>query len=242
MSQLLYEGKGKKVFKIDKDTVRMEFKDSLTAYNARKRGSFKNKGHINRETASLIFRYLNSFKIKNHWIKDEETHSMVVQKINMIPLEVVVRNRLAGSTAKKFLRKEGEKLQNPLFELYYKDDSIEDPFISSEQAFFLGIFSSSKEEIEIKEKAFKINQLLLDLFSQAHMDLIDFKIEFGRNSEQELILGDEISADSCRIWEKETNKRLDKDRFRLDLGEVEESYKIILKKLSESIKLNSMRP
>jgi len=167
---------------------------------------------------------------------------MIVEKINMIPVEVVIRNWLAGSTAKKFQKKEGEALKTPLFELYYKDDSLDDPFISSEQAYFLEIFSSPKEESEIKEQAFKINHLLKELFSNAGMLLIDFKIEFGRNQKGDLILGDEISADSCRIWEKKTGKKLDKDRFRLDLGEIEEGYRIILKNLSQSIKLKPMRP
>lgn len=230
---LIYEGKCKKIFKIQSDTekVWMEFKDNLTAYNNKKKSSFKGKGNLNRDTSSLIFQYLT---VPNHWIKDQGEDGMIVQSLSMIPLEVVVRNRLAGSTAKKFQKKEGVELPFPLFELYYKKESLEDPFISSEQAVVLG-WSSEEELDQIKEAALKVNQELCSLFSKCHLELIDFKLEFGRTSKGELLLGDEISADSCRIW-TEGGKRLDKDRFRLDLGQIKEGYQEIYGTLKSVIK------
>ncbi len=227
-SDLVYEGKCKKVFKIEgnSDKVWVEFKDSLTAFNNQKKSSFAGKGRLNRSTSSLLFQYLS---VPNHWVKDEGGDAMIAQSLSMIPLEVVMRNRLAGSTAEKFQKKEGQTLPFPLFELYYKEEPLGDPFISSEQAAALRL--SSLEEIEeIKLLALKVNNELLSLFSKCGLDLIDFKLEFGRNSKGELLLGDEISADSCRIWTSD-GKRLDKDRFRLDLGSVKEGYQEIYKRL-----------
>ena len=230
-SDLIYEGKCKKIFKVQESTdkVWMEFKDNLTAYNNKKKSSFEGKGRLNRDTSSLIFQYLS---VPNHWVKDQGENGMITQSLSMIPLEVVVRNRLAGSTAKKFQKQDGESLSSPLFELYYKEESLGDPFISSEQAMVLG-WSSVEEINEMKTVALKVNQELCSLFSKVHLELIDFKLEFGRTSKGELLLGDEISADSCRIWTKE-GKRLDKDRFRLDLGNVEEGYQEIYAKLTQS--------
>ena len=227
-SDLIYEGKCKKIFKIhgDADKVWMEFKDNLTAYNNQKKSSFKGKGRLNRDTSSLLFRYLS---VPNHWVEDQGESAMMTQRLSMIPLEVVVRNRLAGSTAKKFQKKDGDDLPCPLFELYYKEESLGDPFISSEQSSALG-FSSLEEIEKMKALALKVNQELCSLFSKCGLELIDFKLEFGRNSKKELLLGDEISADSCRLWTLE-GARLDKDRFRLDLGGVKEGYQEIYKKL-----------
>ena len=241
-SHLIYEGKCKKVFKVKdrEDLVWLEFKDNLTAYNGKKKSSFKGKGKFNRNTSSLIFRYLQSKGIQNHWVSDEGEIGMTALKIKMIPLEVVVRNRLAGSTAKKFNKPDGEKLKDPLFEFYYKNEELGDPFISMEQAAMLGVFSNGgggqSEAEEIKNKALKINKELAELFSQVNIDLIDFKIEFGRDFKGRLILGDEISADSCRLWRAGTKERLDKDRFRLDLGHVEEGYQEVYESLSKAVK------
>lgn len=231
-SELIYEGKCKKVFKIrdSADKVWMEFKDNLTAYNNQKKSSFAGKGRINRDTSSLLFQYLS---ISNHWIKDQGESAMITQSLSMIPLEVVVRNRLAGSTAKKFQKEDGAFLPFPLFEIYYKEESLEDPFISSEQAEVLG-WSSLKEIGEMKSLALQVNQELTALFSKCCLELVDFKLEFGRTSKGELMLGDEISADSCRLWTLE-GKRLDKDRFRLDLGHVKEGYQEIYKKLQSAL-------
>lgn len=231
-SDLIYEGKCKKIFKIKSavDKVWMEFKDNLTAYNNQKKSSFEGKGRINRDTSSLLFQYLS---IPNHWIKDQGESAMITQCLSMIPLEVVVRNRLAGSTAQKFRKKDGADLPFPLFEFYYKEESLGDPFISSEQALAMG-FSSLGEIEEIKSLALKANQELCSLFSKCSLDLIDFKLEFGRNSKKELLLGDEISADSFRLWTLD-GTRLDKDRFRLDLGGVKEGYQEIYQKLQSAL-------
>jgi len=230
-SDLIYEGKCKKIFKIrnDSDKVWMEFKDNLTAYNNKKKSVLEGKGQLNRNTSSLLFQYLS---VPNHWVVNQGERGMVTRFLSMIPLEVVVRNRLAGSTAKKFQKKDGEPLSSPLFELYYKKESLGDPFISSEQAVVSG-WSSSEEIDEIKAMALKVNQELCSLFSRAHLELIDFKLEFGRTPEGELLLGDEISADSCRIW-TQNGKRLDKDRFRLDLGNVKEGYQEIYDRLKSA--------
>ena len=229
---LLHEGKCKKVFKVENssDKVLIEFKDNLTAYNGKKKSQFKGKGALNRDTSSLIFQHLKN--IPHHWIENYDKTSIIAQSLKMIPLEVVVRNIFAGSTAKKFQKKEGEKLKTPLFEIYYKNESLDDPFISSEQAEALNI--SSLEDIHrMKELSLKINQQLCALFYKAGITLVDFKVEFGKNRKDQLVLGDEISADSCRLWQGE--KRLDKDRFRLDLGEVEGGYRTIYQNLYQNL-------
>ena len=185
-SDLIYEGKCKKIFKVEgvSDKVWMEFKDNLTAYNNNKKSSFEGKGQLNRDTSSLIFQYLS---VPNHWVKDQGENGMITQSLSMIPLEVVVRNRLAGSTAKKFQKQDGEPLSFPLFELYYKEESLGDPFISSEQALVLG-WSSSEEIDEIKTMALKVNQELCSLFSKVSLELIDFKLEFGRTPKGEFVV------------------------------------------------------
>ena len=233
-SDLIHEGKCKKVFEIKDHAHRVwvEFKDALTAFNGKKKSSFKGKGRLNRDTSGLIFQYLKSQGIDTHWISNKEENAMIAEKMNMIALEVVVRNRLAGSTAKKFQKEDGAQLDHPLFELYYKEEKLEDPFISIEQALMLGVLESEKEGQAIKTQALKINEKLVSLFSKAGIDLIDFKLEFGKTLDGRLLVGDEISADSCRLWKKGTKERMDKDRFRLDLGGVEESYQEIFQKLS----------
>lgn len=235
-SEFLYEGKCKKIFSVkdNENQVLIEFKDVLTAYNAEKVSSFEGKGCLNRDTTSLIFRYLNQKGFKTHWVQDEGEKAILALKIQMIPLEVVVRNRLAGSTAKKFQIKEGQKLKQPLFELYYKDESLKDPFISTEQALILNTGVNLEEIEQIKQEALKINKELVVWMQKSELDLIDFKIEFGKTKEGQIILGDEISADSCRIWDLKTEERLDKDRFRLDLGKVKEGYQKIYSQLKSN--------
>ena len=237
-SHLLYEGKCKKVFHVKNSSheVWIEFKDVLTAFNGEKKSSFEGKGPLNRDTSSLIFKYLNLKGVSNHWIGNEGERVMIAQKINMIPLEVVVRNRLAGSTARKFQKPDGEKIKKPLFELYYKDESLGDPFISEDQALMLGALSSLQDGLEIKNIALRVNKELVSLFSSVGMDLIDFKLEFGKTPQGGLLLGDEISADSCRIWKKGTVERLDKDRFRLDLDHVKKGYQTIYRNLQQKVR------
>jgi phosphoribosylaminoimidazole-succinocarboxamide synthase len=234
---LLYEGKAKKIYAIPGNLhdVLVEYKNSLTAFNALKKGEFEGKGEINREITSLIFRHLKKNGVPSHWVKDVSPTEMVVEKVNIIPLEVVVRNILAGSTAKKLGIDEGKKLQKPLVEFYYKNDALADPFLSDDQVLMLEI-CTEQEIKELKSKALKINELMKDVFRQGGIELIDFKIEFGKNRNGEILLADEISPDSCRLWDLKTQEKLDKDRFRRDLGNIKESYQDVLKRLKEVIR------
>jgi phosphoribosylaminoimidazole-succinocarboxamide synthase len=235
-SELLYEGKAKKIFSIpgEANRVRVEYKNSLTAFNALKKGEFEQKGEINREITSLIFRYLQKNGIASHWIEDLGANEMIVQKVNIIPLEVVVRNILAGSTAKKLGIEEGKKLQKPLVEFYFKNDALADPFVSDDQILMLEL-ASEQEIKELKSKALKINELMKELFHKAGMELVDFKIEFGKDMKNQILLADEISPDCCRLWDLKTREKMDKDRFRRDLGNIKESYLEVLKRLKEVI-------
>ncbi|MGZ5278987.1 MAG: phosphoribosylaminoimidazolesuccinocarboxamide synthase [Pseudobdellovibrionaceae bacterium] len=235
-SELLYEGKAKKIYSIpgEPNKVRVEYKNSLTAFNALKKGEFEQKGEINREITSLIFQYLKKNGVASHWVSDLGPVEMIVQKVNIIPLEVVVRNILAGSTAKKLGIEEGKKLHKPLVEFYYKDDALADPFLSDDQALMLEL-ATEQELKELKSKALRINELMKDLFRQAGIELVDFKIEFGKDLKNEILLADEISPDCCRLWDLKTHEKLDKDRFRRDLGQIKESYQEVLKRLKEVI-------
>lgn len=235
---LLYEGKAKKVFAVpgSPDLVWLEYKDSLTAFNAQKKGSFAGKGKLNRNIASSIFKFLKNKDIESHWIEDVGETEMVCRKLEMIPLEVVVRNRIAGSLAKKFGLEEGRELERPLLELYYKNDTLNDPFLSDEQALTLRFVDSQSTLDECKAQALKINVALREMFAAADIDVIDFKIEFGRVGDSgQILLADEISPDSCRLWDRKTGEKLDKDRFRRDLGKVEESYQEVWERLQNGI-------
>ena len=231
---LLYEGKGKKVYQAldQEDRVILFFKDDLTADQGRKKGSFKGKGEICKSISSLIFKYLKKEGISNHWIEDLSSREMLCLKTEILPLEAVIRNRLAGSTARRLGFKEGHPIQEPLLEFYYKKDELDDPFISAEQIEALSLIKDSSLLKEIRPMAFLINQKLKSLFLSAGLELIDFKMEFGLFKNQ-LILADDISPDSCRIWDSRTAYCLDKDRFRRGLGAVEEAYKTVEKKLYE---------
>jgi phosphoribosylaminoimidazole-succinocarboxamide synthase len=230
---LLYEGKAKKIFAIPgrADAVFVEYKDSLTAFNAQKKGSFAGKGAVNRDITSLIYKYLGKNGVAHHIIEDVGDHSMVCEKLEIIPLEVVVRNRLAGSTAKKFNLEEGTPLSGPLIEFYYKDDALGDPFISDDQALMLKAAKDLNELGELRAIAAAVNKNLKVLFAEIGIELIDFKIEIGRDAKGGLKLADEITPDCCRLWDLKTGEKMDKDRFRRDLGKVEESYQEVWQRL-----------
>lgn len=232
MSQkMIYEGKAKRIFETSvADQLRMEFKDSLTAFNAQKKGEFLGKGMLNCAISTYIFKLLSKHNISNHWLQTIEQNQMIVVKTQIIPLEVVVRNVLAGSLAKKLNKPEGLELSKPLVELYYKDDILADPFVSDEQAFEFGWVKPNQLQT-MKEVALKINQILSEQLLQAGLRLIDFKIEFGIDSKNEILLADEISPDCMRLWDVKTSEKFDKDRFRRDLGQVEEAYQSVLKRL-----------
>jgi phosphoribosylaminoimidazole-succinocarboxamide synthase len=234
--ELLYEGKAKRVYSVQNEThfVWLEYKNSLTAFNALKKGEFQGKGQLNRNIASILFRELKKKEINSHWVSDIGDHDMVCKKLEMVPLEVVVRNVVAGSLAKKFGIEEGTPLREPLVELYYKHDALQDPFISDDQALLLKFIESQAALEVLKTQALKINQVLKDVFKKIDIDLVDFKIEFGREKNGNFILADEISPDSCRLWDTRTGEKLDKDRFRRDLGKVEESYQEVWTRLSHN--------
>lgn len=235
-ADLLYEGKAKKIFSIEgvDDQVWVEFKNSLTAFNALKKGEFEEKGSINRQISSLIFKYLETKDIPTHWVLDLDTEVMIVKKLEIIPLEVVVRNWLAGSTAKKLGIEEGKKLKKPLVEFYFKNDALADPFLSDDQVLMMEIINE-KDLQNLKTKALQINAAMLELWQELGIQLIDFKIEFGRDSKGEIWLADEISPDCCRLWDIKSGEKLDKDRFRRDLGNIRESYLEVLHRLQRSI-------
>ena len=300
----LHAGKGKSLYAVQgaPDMVWMEFTDNLTAFNGKKKSSFKGKGALNRDISSCVFRFLAQEGVLSHWVADVGDTAMICRRVEILPLEVVVRNRLAGSTAQKFKMPEGRVLPAPLLEFYYKSDDLGDPFISAEQALAFG-FVSQKEDLNIlKELALKINQKLKTFFAEVGIELVDFKMEFGKSvgtpgtvgaqgadssfpqanlkthtrlqvsrkresvqvtgagagahgadgrsstdddrayvpvsahgaggrlsrtkkGESVLLLGDEISCDSCRLWDKRTGEKWDKDRFRLNLGGVEPAYR-----------------
>lgn len=234
-SDLLYEGKAKKIFKVEgrEDLVWVDYKDSLTAFNAQKKSSFEGKGEINKEITDILFSELKKRGVPHHLVENVGLKEVVCLKVEIIPLEVVVRNTLAGSTAKKLGIEEGRKLEKPLVEFYYKDDALGDPFVSDDQALLLEAAGSQEELNQMKEFALKINQVLKDVFNSIGIDLIDFKIELGRTPDGKIILADEITPDTCRLWDQKTGEKLDKDRFRRDLGKIKESYEEVLNRLKQ---------
>lgn len=233
-AELLYEGKAKKMYAVvgRPEEVWVEYKDSLTAFNAEKKGSFAGKGMINAKITSLLYGRLKKAGIPTHLIEDVSDTEMICEKLVIIPLEVVTRNRLAGSTAKKLGREEGTALEQPLVEFYYKDDALGDPFLSDDQALMLKAVPVRDDLETLKKKALEINRVLLAEFKKAGLELIDFKLEFGRNAKNEIVLADEVSPDTCRLWDIKTGEKFDKDRFRRDLGKVEEAYQAVLQRLT----------
>ena len=235
--KLIYEGKAKKIYQTEMaNQVLMEFKDSLTAFNALKKGEFKGKGELNCQISTLIFKLLTKSNIKHHWIETRDKNHMLVEKTEIIPLEVVVRNYMAGSLAKKLGLTEGQKLNQPVVEFYYKKDELNDPFVNDDQSVALG-WADQKTLNVLKSKALEINQVLVTLFQKVGLKLIDFKTEFGRDQKNEIILSDEISPDCMRLWDEKTDKKLDKDRFRQDLGDIEEAYTEVFQRIEKGVLL-----
>ena len=231
--QQLYEGKAKKVFATDKlNEVVIYYKDDATAFNAQKKGNIEDKGILNNEITTLIFEYLSSNNIKTHFIKKINDREQLCKKVSIIPLEVITRNILAGSTARILGIEEGTTIPNTIFELCFKKDELGDPLINEHHAVAIG--AATYDEINyIFSETKKINDLLKALFLKADLLLVDFKIEFGKDHDGNIILADEISPDTCRLWDKTTLKKLDKDRFRRDLGDVKEAYIEILQRLKK---------
>ena len=230
MKDILYEGKSKIVYRgEDDESLLIKFKDTTTAFNGKKKEELLEKGRLNAEISNLIFNYLSKNGIKTHLIKVIDERSVLVKKAEIIMVEVIIRNIAAGSFSNKYGVSEGAILNNTIIEFSLKSDELGDPMINESQITAIGI--ASKDDLyEMSESALKINALLCDLFDKAGIRLVDFKLEFGRTSEG-IILCDEISPDSCRLWDKETNKKLDKDRFRRDLGGVLDGYRDVLGRL-----------
>ncbi|MBB6455150.1 phosphoribosylaminoimidazole-succinocarboxamide synthase [Salirhabdus euzebyi] len=229
--QLVYEGKAKRLYETDQpDVLWVEYKDSATAFNAAKKATIVGKGRYNNEISSLIFRMLHNRDVTNHFIQQLSETEQLVQRTTIVPIEVVVRNVIAGSLAKRLGKDEGIYLPKPIVEYYYKDDALGDPLINEDHIDYLQI-ASQQQLMDIKNQALKVNDILSDIFTSCNVRLVDFKLEFGIDRAGNVLLADEVSPDTCRLWDIETNKKLDKDVFRRDIGSLTEAYDIILQRL-----------
>jgi len=231
----IYEGKAKQVYSTeDPNLVIVYYKDDATAFNAQKRGTVADKGEMNNKISTLIFKYLAKKGIPTHYVETLNDREQLVKKVDIIPLEMVVRNYVAGSMAQRLGLEEGAKSPVTIFDICYKKDELGDPLINDHHAVLLG--AATYDELKFMyELTDKINEALKELFLKANLILIDFKIEFGKDSEGNIILADEISPDTCRLWDKDTLKKLDKDRFRRDLGEISEAYHEVYNRLIEAL-------
>ncbi len=229
--EMLYEGKAKKIFLTEKeDEVIQYFKDDATAFNAEKRGTILEKGVVNNKISTRLFQVLADAGIPSHFIQEINDREMLARRVNIIMIEVVVRNRATGSIIKRLGLEEGIQISPPLVEFFYKDDSLGDPLISEDHIRLLKL-ATPPQVAELRNQALKINDVLLPFFQKRGMMLVDFKLEFGLWNGQ-IILADEISPDTCRFWDIQTGERMDKDRFRKDLGRIEETYQEVLKRVS----------
>lgn len=231
MDQMLYEGKAKQVFKMENpDLYRIHYKDDATAFNGEKKGTIHDKGVLNNKITSFFFTMLNEAGIPTHFVKRIDDRDQIVKALDIVPLEVIVRNIAAGSMAKRFGLEEGTPLQHPILEFCYKNDDLGDPFANESQITALG-WATQDQLTAIKDITMKVNDILKDFLATKKVKLVDFKLEFGSHKGQ-ILLGDEISPDTCRFWDADTNEKLDKDRFRRDLGNVEEAYHEMLFRLT----------
>ena len=229
--EMLYEGKAKQVYATDNDDlVIIHYKDDATAFNNLKHDIVRSKGVYNNEITTIIFNKLKEAGIPTHYVETLNDRDQVCRKVKIFPLEVIVRNIIAGSMAKRLGIEEGTPAPNTIFEICYKDDALGDPLINDHHAVAVG--AATYDELKtIYDLTGRINELLKDLFDKINVKLVDFKIEFGKTSDGQIVLADEISPDTCRLWDKDTNKKLDKDRFRRDRGDVIGAYKEIESRL-----------
>lgn len=227
----LYEGKAKKVFATDDpNLVIVSYKDDATAFNGEKKGTIAGKGAINNVMSNHMFQLLEQQGVPTHFVEQLSDRETVVKKVSIVPLEVIVRNISAGSFAKRYGVKEGIVFDEPTFELSYKNDDLGDPLMNDYHAIALKL--ATREEIElIKSMTFKVNEVMKQYFDTLNVTLVDFKLEFGKTADGQIVLADEISPDTCRLWDKTTGEKLDKDRFRRDMGGVEEAYQEIMKRV-----------
>lgn len=228
--ELIYEGKAKKVYAMDDpDYCMVEYKDDATAFNGLKKGTIRGKGVVNNKMSNFMFKLLAEKGIETHFVEEISDRETIVKKVSIVPLEVIIRNKAAGSLAKKLGLEEGMELKCPILEFSYKNDELGDPMINNSQAIACGI--ATQEEIDvISDMAYKVNDYMKEFFAGVGVELIDFKLEFGKFHDK-IILADEISPDTCRFWDIKTHEKLDKDRFRRDMGGVEEAYSEMMKRI-----------
>ncbi|HIS69574.1 MAG TPA: phosphoribosylaminoimidazolesuccinocarboxamide synthase [Candidatus Gallacutalibacter stercoravium] len=228
--QMLYEGKAKKVYATDDENLCIvSYKDDATAFNGQKKGTIVGKGVVNNRMSNFLFQMLEKKGIKTHFVQELNDRETLVKKVSIVPLEVIIRNKAAGSMAKRLGMEEGTELKTPVLEFSYKDDALGDPMVNEYHILAAGY--ASKEDIDtITKMAFAVNDALCEFFKSVNIELIDFKLEFGRCG-GEIILADEISPDTCRFWDINTHEKLDKDRFRRDMGGVEEAYAEVMNRI-----------
>lgn len=232
----LYEGKAKRLFTTDDPNVlRMEYKDEATAFNAEKKAEFENKGRLNTAITLAVYRMLEAKGVETHLVDAIDEINLLVKTVDILMVEVIVRNIAAGSFSKRMGVEEGTVFNQPIVEFSYKSDELGDPLINDDYAREMGL-ATPAECAELKEKALIVNDVLIDFFKRCNLKLVDFKIEFGRTKDEEakIVLADEISPDTCRLWDMETGKKLDKDRFRQDLGDVMGAYEEVLKRVEDA--------
>ncbi len=233
--EMIYEGKAKKIYSTEEeDKLIIHYKDDATAFDGKKKGKIKSKGKYNLEISNIFFMLLEDNDIKTHLIRQINDTDILVKKVDIIPIEVVLRNVAAGSLAKRLGLEEGTKLNRPILEYYYKDDELGDPLINRYHIIERNLATEGQLKL-LDILGFKINKVLTNFLEDKGLILVDFKLEFGLDKNGNIILADEISPDTCRFWDKETNKKLDKDRFRRDLGEIEEAYQEILYRLKKDV-------
>lgn len=229
--QMLYEGKAKRLYSTDEQGILwLEYKDSATAFNGEKKANIEGKGQLNNLITSLLFEKLKAEGIESHYVQKISDHEQLVRHVEIIPIEVVVRNVAAGTLAKRIGLEEGKPLPHTIVEWYYKDDELGDPLINEDHISILSL--AQPEELKIlREKALEINKILTKFFTAINVDLIDFKLEFGRADDGSILLADEISPDTCRLWDTKTKQKLDKDVFRRDLGSLTDAYQTVFTRL-----------
>ena len=229
--EMLYEGKAKKVYTTENENLYIvDYKDDATAFNGKKKGQIAGKGVINNRMSNFLMAKLEKAGVPTHFVEEISDRETVVKKVKIIPLEVIIRNIAAGSFSKRFGVEEGKVLLNPTLEYCLKDDALDDPMINEYHITAIG--AATKEDLEtIADLTFKVNSFLKDYFLSLNIELVDFKIEFGKTPDGQIILADEISPDTCRLWDATTHAKLDKDRFRRDLGDVEEAYIEVAKRM-----------
>ncbi len=231
----LYEGKAKKVYETsDKDLLIVSYKDDATAFNGLKKGTIKGKGVINNQMSNRLMKLLETKGVPTHFVEELSERDTLVRRVKIVPLEVIIRNISAGSFSKRYGVDEGIEFKRPTIEFSYKNDELGDPLLNDDHALALGL-ATEDEIATIRKYAFKVNDVLREFWAGCGVTLVDFKLEFGKTSDGRIILADEISPDTCRLWDSKTKEKLDKDRFRRDMGGVEDAYAEIMRRLNEAL-------